>query len=88
VSTLGEEISYAIDANWSVSVDYKNYGYDIAGTANYYGAKATYRLPKSYSAGGSVHKMDGETDRLKYDMYRLYASKKINKTDISSISWK
>ncbi len=83
VSILGEEISYAINTNWAVSVDYKNYGYDIAGTANYYGAKATYSLPKSYSAGGSVHKMDGETDRLKYDMYRLYASKKINKTDIS-----
>ncbi len=83
VNILGEEIFYAISTNWAVSADYKNYGYDIAGTANYYGAKATYSQPKSYSAGASIHKMDGETDRLKYDIYRIYASKRINKTDIS-----
>lgn len=83
VNILGEEIFYAIDKNWAVSVDYKKYGYDIAGSANYYGAKATYAMPKSYSAGVSIHKMDGETDRLKYDEYRAYASKKIDKVDVA-----
>ena len=83
VSILGPELFYAVNTNWAVSVDYKKYGYDIAGAANYYGAKATYRLPKSYSAGASIHKMDGETARLKYDIYRIYASKKISKMDVS-----
>lgn len=83
VSIVGPELFYAINANWNISVDYKKYGYDIAGTADYYGAKATYRLPKSYSAGASVHKMDGETSRLRYEMYRLYATKKIDKADFS-----
>jgi hypothetical protein len=83
VNILGEEIFYAIDTNWAVSVDYKKYDYDIAGSANYYGAKATYVLPKSYNAGLSVHKMDGDTNRLKYDEYRIYASKKINKVDVA-----
>jgi hypothetical protein len=83
VSIVGPELFYAINTNWAVSVDYKQYSYDVAGTANYYGAKATYRLPKSYSAGASVHKMDGENSRLKYNMYRLYATKKIDKADVS-----
>lgn len=80
---LGEEVFYAISKNWNVSVDYKSYSYDIAGSASYYGAKATYSLPKSYNAGISIHKMDGDTNRLKYDEYRIYASKKIDKIDLA-----
>lgn len=83
VNILGEEVFYSIDQNWAVSVDYKKYGYDIAGSANYYGAKATYVLPKSYNAGLSLHKMDGDTNKLKYDEYRIYASKKIDKIDVA-----
>jgi hypothetical protein len=83
VNILGEEIFYAIDKNWAVSVNYKNYNYDIAGSANYYGVKATYVMPKSYNAGLSVHKMDGDTNRLKYDEYRIYASKRIEKVDVA-----
>ena len=75
VSILGPEVFYAINENWGISADYKSYSYDIAGSASYYGVKATFRTPKSYNAGISIHKMDGETDRLKYDEYRLYASK-------------
>ncbi len=83
VSILGEEVSYAINKNWTASVDYKSYAYDIAGSAGYYGAKVTFFMPKSYSAGISIHRMDGETDRLKYDEYRVYASKKMHKLDVT-----
>ncbi len=83
VNILGPEVFYAINKNWAVSADYKQYEYNIAGSASYYGVKATYMKPKAYNAGLSVHKMDGETDRLKYDEYRVYMSKKINKTDIA-----
>jgi hypothetical protein len=83
VNILGPELFYAINNNWAVSADYKKYTYDIAGNASYYGAKATYAMPKSYNAGISLHKMDGDTDRLKYDEYRIYASKKIDKIDVA-----
>lgn len=83
VNILGEEVFYSIDNNWALSVNYKKYGYDIAGNANYFGAKATYVVPKSYNAGLSIHKMDGDTNRLKYDEYRIYASKKIDKIDVT-----
>jgi hypothetical protein len=83
VSILGPEVFYAINENWGISADYKSYSYDIAGSASYYGFKATYRTPKSYNAGLSIHKMDGENDRLKYDEYRVYASKKIEKIDVA-----
>jgi len=83
VSILGPEVFYAINEKWGISADYKSYSYDIAGSASYYGVKATFRTPKSYSAGISIHKMEGDTDRLTYDEYRIYASKKINKVDVA-----
>jgi len=83
VNILGPVIFYAINKNWTVSADYKAYDYDIAGSASYYGAKATYTMPKSFNAGLSIHKMDGDTDRLKYDEYRIYASKKFDKIDVA-----
>lgn len=85
VNILGEEIVYAINKNWSVSVDYKSYGYHINGDASYYGGKATYVAPKSYNAGLSFHRMDGQTSVLKYkyDEFRVYASKKMDKLDVA-----
>ena len=83
LNILGPELFYAINNNWAVSADYKQYKYDIAGTAGYYGARATYNMPKSYSAGISLHKMDGDTDRLQYNEYRIYAAKRMAKADIA-----
>ena len=83
VSILGPEVFYAINDKWAVSAVYKSYSYDIAGSASYYGAKLTFRVPKSYSAGISAHKMDGDTDRLQYDEYRVYASKRMHKLDVT-----
>ena len=36
---------------------------------------------RDYSAGLSLYRMDGETDRLKYGEYRAYAQKQWAKTD-------
>lgn len=83
VSILGPEVFYAINEKWGISADYKTYSYDIAGSASYYGVKATYRTPESYTAGLSIHKMDGDANRFKYDEYRGYASKKINKFNVA-----
>ena len=83
VNIVGEEIFYSVNQNWSVSFDLKKYDYDIAGSAYYNGAKVTFAMPKTYNAGLSVHRMDGDTNRLRYDEYRIYASKKINKFDVA-----
>jgi hypothetical protein len=83
VNILGPEVFYTISNNWSVSADYKSYGYDIAGSASYYGVKANYSMPKSYSAGLSLHTMDGDSSRLQYDEYRVYAARKMQKVDIA-----
>lgn len=77
VKAFGGRIDYTPIKNLTVGVDLKNYSYDIAKSANYFGGKATYSLPDSFSAGFSVHRMDGKTNKLNYYEYRLFASKKI-----------
>jgi hypothetical protein len=83
VKILGEEAVFALTDSWTLSADYKSYSYDIAGNAASYGAKLTFAVPKSYRAGLSFRRMDGDTTRLQYDEYRVYAAKKIHKVDLA-----
>ncbi|MBF0559905.1 MAG: hypothetical protein HQL08_14120 [Nitrospirae bacterium] len=80
---LGEEVSYSINDNISVSADYKNYGYNIQGSANYFGGKVSYAVPGSGGAGFTAHRMDGQTDSLRYSEFRVYGFKKFGKTDLT-----
>ncbi|MDA8099031.1 MAG: hypothetical protein M0042_05340 [Nitrospiraceae bacterium] len=82
-SILGEEAVYGIGDKWTVSADYKRYGYDIAGNANYYGAKVNYSYGSAGGSGLSVHRMDGVSDRLRYDEYRLFTYRKLHKWDLA-----
>jgi hypothetical protein len=82
VSTLGENVVYALTNELGLSADYKAYSYDIAGDAKYYGGSLRYNAT-SQGAGVSLHKMDGDTDRLKYSEYRVYGFKKIDKVDVA-----
>lgn len=82
VTILGETVSYAFMGGLNASVDYKNYDYEIAGNAKYYGGRVAYTAT-SGGAGLSIHRMDGEVDRLSYDEYRVYGYKKINKADVA-----
>lgn len=83
VVAIGGSASYAIDKNFTIVGDYKHYDYDIAKAADYFGGKLTYSAPESYAAGISVHRMDGSVDRLKYYEFRVYASKKLGKADLT-----
>jgi hypothetical protein len=68
----------------TLSADYKNYNYKIAGDANYYGGRLTFAtVPQNIAAGLSFHKMDGKTDALRYKEYRLYGYKKFTSADIT-----
>jgi hypothetical protein len=83
VTTLGGSVEYSPVKFLRLAVEYKNYDYDIAGQAKYYGGKATLPLSESFVAGFSVYRMDGETNRLRFYKYRVFASKKLGKADIT-----
>jgi len=84
VFSLGGGVDYTPVEKVNLSADYKNYAYDIAGPANYYGGKATFTLPESFMAGLAIHRMDGENAKLRYMEYRLFASKKLGKVDLTA----
>ena len=84
VTILGETASYPVTDKVLVTADYKNFDYNLAGTANYYGATAKFTLPESAGAGAGYHRMDGETDLLRYDEYRVYGYKKLDKLDFTA----
>jgi hypothetical protein len=82
VTTGGGSVEYAVTSSLTAIVDYKAFKYKIAGSADYYGGKVAY-AGSSFGVGGSVHRMNGESDRLRYDEQSLYISKKISQADIS-----
>ena len=82
VTTLGGSVEFSPHKTLTLTVDYKNYDYDIAGQAKYFGGKATFSLADSFVAGIAVHRMDGENSRLRFDEYRVFASKKVGKADL------
>ncbi len=84
VFALGGGVDYTPIEKVNISIDYKNYAYDIAGAARNYGGKATFTLPESFLAGLAVHRMDGENAKLRYMEYRLFASKKLGKVDLTA----
>jgi hypothetical protein len=82
--TLGSGVSYNFLKNFTVSADYKNYNYDIAGSADYFGGKLSYAAPEIITAGLGWHRMSGDNDNLRYNEYRLYALKKLGHIEISA----
>ena len=79
----GLTASYPVTDKVNVSLDIKKYDYTIAGSANYFGASARYAPSKDMAAGLSLHRMDGATDRLSYDEYRLYGTKRYGKANVA-----
>jgi hypothetical protein len=84
VRTLGGEASYPIKDKVLITADYKNFTYDIAGKADYFGGKIKYALSGSGGAGIGYHAMVGDTDKLKYNEYRVYGYKKFGHLDVSA----
>jgi hypothetical protein len=84
VLALGGSIAYTPIKNLTLAADFRNYDYEVSGSANKYGGKATFSLPASFAAGFAIHRMDGKQDRLRYSEYRVFASKKIDKLDLTA----
>lgn len=83
LAVIGEEASLSL-GRMNVSIDYKKYNYDIAGSADYYGAKIAYTGAQNDSSGIAVHRMDGETKDRQYSEYRLYTGRKIYKIALTA----
>jgi hypothetical protein len=66
---VGARVDYTFKGSYTVTPEYRNYRYDIMGDADYYGAALRY-LSGGYAAGASFHRMDGESDRLRYYQLR------------------
>lgn len=84
VFSLGGGIGYTAFNRLNLSADYKNYHYEIAGDAQYYGGRAGLLLPAAFTAGIAVHRMEGENDKLRFDEYRVFVSKRVGKADLTA----
>jgi hypothetical protein len=82
VTTTGGSVEYAVTKALTAVADYRGFQYDIAGPAGYYGGRIRYGGPV-FGAGLGFHRMDGATERLKYDEYAAYTSWKGASADIS-----
>lgn len=84
VRILGEAASYQATDNVSIIADYKNFDYSIEGDANYYGGMAKYSVSGSGGAGIGYHRMNGDTNKLRYNEYRIYGYKNLGKFDLTA----
>jgi hypothetical protein len=84
VLTMGGSIDLLLSSAVRLTADYKNFDYDIAGQAQYFGGKVSFSLPESFVAGFSLHRMDGDTSQYQYDEYRLFASKNLGKVALTA----
>jgi hypothetical protein len=84
VRTLGEEVSYSLTGKLLIALDYRNFSYDIAGKADSYGGKLRFSVSESGGAGIGYRRMQGETDTLKYNEYRVYGYKKFGRIDVTA----
>lgn len=83
LTSIGAILSFAPEKNLSLSADYKRFEYEIADSADYFGAKLAYAKPESYAAGASIHRMDGRQDKLRYTEFRVYATKEFHNADLT-----
>ncbi len=83
VLLIGAGADYTFTSRVSGGVEFKNYDYDIRGTANLFGGRLTYAGPNSLNLGLAIHRMDGETDELSYNQFRLYGQKNYGKIDVT-----
>ena len=84
VRTLGEAAQYRVTDNTLIIADYKNYDYRVEGDANYYGGMVKYSVSGVGGAGIGYHRMNGSTNKLRYDQYRIYGFKQLGKFDLTA----
>ncbi len=82
LTKAGAALEYRIGKSITATVNYTGYSYRKSGDASYYGMAVTSGK-RGLSAGLSVHRMDGETRRLRYLEFRAYAKKGFGKMTLA-----
>jgi hypothetical protein len=82
-TAVGISAAFTGIKNVTVTGDYKFYSYDQSGDASYFGGKASYSLPENFVVGAGIHRMQGDTDKLRYSEFRAFASKKMGHADLT-----
>jgi hypothetical protein len=80
---LGGTVAYTPLKDLTLTPEYRNYRYEIAGQSHYFGGKVGYRLSSSFVTGIGFYRMEGDSDRLRYNELRAYAAKKFGNTDLT-----
>jgi hypothetical protein len=84
LTKIGPSVEYQFNAWLSGVANYTRYEYDNAGSADFYGVTLRAHLPEQgLAAGASLHRMDGDTERLRYLKARAYATKTFEAFEIS-----
>jgi hypothetical protein len=82
ITKAGGSVDYVLGKATTVGVDFIDYDYEIMGPAAYYGGRLKTVLGGT-SAGASIHRMDGDTDRLRYLETGLYAARGLEEWNLS-----
>lgn len=80
---VGGSVGYLVNTGLAVTGEYQRYEYEIAGHANYFGAKANFNLPSGVGAGAALYRMDGEGARLNYTQLRAWGTRKFGPIDLT-----
>jgi hypothetical protein len=83
VLSVGGNLGYVVNDRLSVTGEYRRYDYELAGDADYFGAKANFNLPGGIGAGLALYRMDGEGARLKYTQLRAWGARKLGPLDLT-----
>jgi len=76
LTKAGVSGEYRVGRAWTFVIDFLDYEYETMGSADYYGLSVTGNFGISNKAGLSLHRIDGESERLAYTEYRGYARKR------------
>jgi len=74
LQTVGGSVDLFVTNTLTAIGQYKKYSYDEQEDAEFYGGELAYSS-SPYTAGASVHRMEGDTDDMQYTQYRAYASR-------------
>jgi hypothetical protein len=76
LTKVGGKAEYVFVDVLTLTADYSRYEYELMGSADYYGGLLSV-LVYDVDAGISLHRMNGETNRLKYLESRAYAARSL-----------
>jgi mono/diheme cytochrome c family protein len=82
MTKISGSVMYRFNMRDSVVFTFTGYEYEKSGSARYYGTMVVTKI-KGISTGLSLHRMEGDTDRLRYIESRAYATKNFNHLTLS-----